>query len=144
LERFGSEKIHILLCESRCLHEAIAWYVQCAFRAFSNSLGLLYAYYTGISWPSLGHISLKAGFTNCRILLNDLKGFNFLCCFYFGFTLLMVNLTLVTYYCVFPSSCNFRYNSDNFVSQSNCRIQILLLFDWLAWFSILQLDVAAT
>jgi len=41
-------------------------------------------------------------------------------------------------------SLNFQYNSENFVSQSDCRIQILLLFDWLARFSILQPDVART
>ena len=35
-------------------------------------------------------------------------------------------------------------NSVNRVSQSESRIQILLQFDWMAWFSLLQPDVART
>jgi len=36
------------------------------------------------------------------------------------------------------------YNSINLVSQSEGRIQILMLFDWMAWFSLLQPDVVST
>ena len=38
------------------------------------------------------------------------------------------------------SSCNFSCNSIDLVSQSESRIQILLQFDWMAWFSLLQPD----
>ena len=47
-------------------------------------------------------------------------------------------------YNVFPSTCNFGCNSGNLVSQSDGRIQILLQFDWMAQFSLLQPDVART
>jgi len=42
----------------------------------------------------------------------------------------------ISIYSVFPSSCNIGYNSVNLVSQWESRIQILLHFDWMAWFSL--------
>ena len=39
---------------------------------------------------------------------------------------------------------NLGCNSVNHVSQSESRVQIFLQFDWMARFSLLQLDVAKT